>query len=262
MEWDLNWRLKIKMRLLFILLHLLLFACRVTNEQSKIAVLISANAEWKVVKSFYPEENYQSTPWGEYFSKELLTANGKVPILFFHEGWGKVAAAGATQYAIDRWNPEILINLGTCGGFEGLVNRYEILLIDRTIIYDIKEAMGDSKGAIADYSTDIDLSWLNYPDTLRKTVLVSADRDLVPEEIEVLKKDYQAIAGDWETGAIAYTCGRNNKKLLAIRGVTDLVNNQRGEAYGNPTVFENGTEIVMKKLLTDLPSWVAAVAKD
>lgn len=248
------------MRFAFAFLLILAIACGPEKIESKIVVLISANAEWRVVKAVYPNENYQTTPWGEYFILEILTTKGKEPVIVFHEGWGKVAAAGATQYAIDRWNPEVLINLGTCGGFEGSVNRFETLLIDRTIIYDIKEAMGDSKEAIADYSTEIDLSWLSYPDSIRKTVLVSADRDLVPDEIESLKQNYGAIAGDWETGAIAYTCKRNNKKLVALRGVTDLVSPKGGEAYGNPAVFVNGTETVMKKLLYELPLWVGAIA--
>jgi adenosylhomocysteine nucleosidase len=103
------------------------------------------------------------------------------------------------------------------------------------------------------------LSWLPYPDSIRKTLLVSADRDLVPEEIESLKQNYGAIAGDWETGAIAYTCKRNGKKLLVLRGVTDLVGSTGGEAYGKPEVFQNGTDLVMKKLLVELPDWLAAV---
>jgi hypothetical protein len=32
-------------------------------------------------------------------------------------------AAGATQYVIDRHDPEILINLGTCGGFAAETGR-------------------------------------------------------------------------------------------------------------------------------------------
>jgi adenosylhomocysteine nucleosidase len=244
-----------------VFIALLLLAACTPKSETKIVVLISANAEWRVVKSVYPNENFQKTPWGEFFEKDIATTKGTVPVIFFHEGWGKVAAAGATQYAIDRWNPEIFINLGTCGGFEGSVRRLETLLIDRTVIYDIKEAMGDSKEAIADYSTELDLSWLNTPDSIRKTILVSGDRDLVPEEIESLKQNYNAIAGDWETGAIAYTCQRNKKKLLVLRGVTDLVNSTAGEAYGKPEVFQNGTEIVMKKLLNDLPLWLSETYK-
>src|SRR5205809_3334375 len=140
--------------------------------------------EWKAVKRNYPDEEYKKSPWGEYFYKDVSGQR----VLFFQEGWGKVAAAGATQYVIDQFNPEVLINLGTCGGFEGAIERGQIVLANKTVIYDIKEAMGDSKEAIDDYKADIDLSWTgnDFPD-VRKSILVSADKDLESIEIEKLK---------------------------------------------------------------------------
>lgn len=246
-----------------VILSFILSSCaNKIHNNTAVVVLISANAEWKVIKEIYQKVTYNSTPWGEFFALEMKVAGQKQSIIFFHEGWGKVAAAGATQYAIDRWNPATLVNLGTCGGFEGLVKKYEILLIDQAIIYDIKEAMGDSEEAIRDYSTQLDLSWINFPDTIKKTVLVSADRDLVPDEIEELKKKYKAIAGDWETGAIAYVSNKNNKRVLILRGVTDLVNSNKGEAYNDPSAFTSGTEVVMKKLIEDLPGWLEAMKTD
>ncbi|MCU0447464.1 MAG: hypothetical protein MUE85_21410 [Microscillaceae bacterium] len=249
--------MKIKLYLIFGLIISLLSIAKA--QKLKHAVIISANAEWKVVKAVYPHEKYQQSPWGEYFLKELAVGQKKQKVLFFHEGWGKVAAAGATQYVIDTFQPQYLINLGTCGGFAGDIERFAIILVNQTIIYDIVEAMGDSKEAIADYSTTLDLSWLgeNYPTAVQKTLMVSADRDIIATEIPRLKQHYQAIAGDWETGAIAYTCARNQKKLLILRGVSDLVHPQTGgEAYGRPEVFVSGTETVMKKLLNDLPLWL------
>ena len=51
----------------------------------------------------------------EHFSRILheLTEGQRVRILFLHGGWGKIAATASAQYAIDRWNPCLLINLGT-----------------------------------------------------------------------------------------------------------------------------------------------------
>jgi adenosylhomocysteine nucleosidase len=233
---------------------LLLIGLSNAQAQLKYAVLISANMEWKSVKKNYPSEKMQASHWGEYFFKSISHQT----ILFFHEGWGKVAAAGATQYVIDQFKPEILINLGTCGGFEGEIERQEVVLADKTIIYDILEAMGDSKEATADYTTNIDLSWLGktYPVKVRKTTLVSADKDLRTEEIEKLKKEYHAVAGDWESGAIAYTAAKNKKKVIILRGVSDLVSSTQSEAYGNMDLFEERAHLVMTKLLTDLPLWI------
>src|SRR5690348_3708254 len=116
-------------------LFLFLLAAAISSAQSKLkfAVVISANIEWKATKELFPNEMISTSSCGEYFFKEFEKEN----VLVFHEGWGKVAAAGATQYVIDHFNPEIVINLGTCGGFEGEVERNEIILADRTIIYDI-----------------------------------------------------------------------------------------------------------------------------
>ena len=179
-------------------------------------------------------------------------------VVFFHGGWGKVAAAGSAQYAIDRWRPAYVVNLGTCGGFAGAIEKHAVVLADRTVIYDIKEAMGDSAEAIADYSVTLDLSWLTgTPSTVVKTLLVSGDRDLVPAELDELASRYGAVAGDWESGAIAYTCARNKQRLLILRGVTDLVSRTGGEAYGNMGAFAEGAGVVMRRLLGELPAWLA-----
>jgi adenosylhomocysteine nucleosidase len=237
----------------------ILLTTDVSAQKIKYAVVISANAEWKTIRRLYPSENYKNSPWGEYFYKKIATRKGSRNVLFFHEGWGKVAAAGGTQYVIDKFDPEILINLGTCGGFEGKAEILDIILAERTVIYDIKEAMGDSKEAIADYTTEIDLSWLGkseFPVKVKKSVLVSADRDLVPSEIPELNREYTAFAGDWESGAIAYVCKRNNKKILILRGITDLVNTSSGEAYNNLSLFGFRTDMVMSKLIDQLPLWI------
>jgi len=230
-----------------------------SEEMNGIVVLISANAEWRVIRSLHPDETYRRSPWGEFFRTRIGKGRQAKDVIFFHGGWGKVAAAGSTQYCIDRWKPVLLINLGTCGGFKGDIGRHEIILADRTVIYDILEAMGDSRQAIADYETIIDLKWLggNLPAPVRQTLLVSADRDIVPSEIPILRQKYHAVAADWESGAIAYTCARNQQRVLILRGVSDLVaSTTGGEAYGNPQVFEDGTRVVMTELMKQLPKWI------
>ncbi|MCX6561165.1 MAG: 5'-methylthioadenosine/S-adenosylhomocysteine nucleosidase [Candidatus Aminicenantes bacterium] len=230
-------------------------------EPISAAVLVSANAEWAVVRTLFPNEAYQKSPFGEFFLRDFRLPDGSSRrVLVFHGGWGKVAAAASTQYAIDRFAPGLLINFGTCGGFEGAIERNSIILADRTVIYDIIERMGDFEGAIRDYTTDIDLTWLTGKpplDVVRGT-LVSADQDLDPAAIAGLRKKYGAAAGDWESGAIAYTAVRNSKRVLILRGVTDLVNTHGGEAYGKIEVFQAASKSIMKRLFDSLPAWLAA----
>lgn len=245
------------MRKILIFIFYLFMSGIAFSQNVKYAVIISANMEWKSVKKNLPDEHYQNSVWGEFFFKKI----NNLEVLFFHEGWGKVAAAGATQYVIDTYKPEVMINLGTCGGIEGEIDCFEVVLVNKTIIYDIKEAMGDSKEAIADYSTNIDLAWIGkkYPQKVRTSLLVSGDRDLMADEIDLLKKEYGAVAGDWESGAIAYVAKKNNVKLLILRGVSDLVSDKKGEAYGNFNLFAERADKVMTDLLAYLPKWITHI---
>lgn len=182
---------------------------------NRVVVLISANAEWTVIRDYYPNATVQSSKLGEWFQLNLLVEENLEPVIFFHGGWGKIAAAASTQYVIDHWQPDLLVNLGTCGGFEGAIETGEILLADRTVVYDIVEQMGDSAAAIEHYATTLDLAWLREPfpisgaKPVRRSLLVSADKDLIAKEISYLQNEYNAIAGDWESGAIAYVASQN-----------------------------------------------------
>jgi adenosylhomocysteine nucleosidase len=219
----------------------------------KTVVIISANAEWRAARDLLFEPVVQSTPMGEWFEQD--------GVLFFHGGWGKISAAATAQYVIDHFNTDLLVNIGTCGGFAGSIGTGTVILVERTIVYDIIEQMGDGAEAIAHYSTELDLSWLKepYPHPVRKGLLVSADRDIVAEDIPQLVAVYGAVAADWESGAIAWVARKNNVRCLILRGVTDLVGGQGGEAYGNIALFRERTKTVMKGLLEQLPDWLKAV---
>lgn len=224
-------------------------------------ILISADAEWKIVEKYFSTFKAQESPYGEWFRYQLaFTPDCLLPVIFFHGGWGKVAAAGSTQYVIDRWHPDLIVNLGTCGGIKGEIEREEIVLAEKTIIYDIYEQMGDADEHLEFYTTYLDLSWLpeTLPIPVRRTLLVSGDRDLFCDQVASLKSRFGACAGDWESGAIAWVAARNQTELLILRGVTDLVGEKGGEAYGNLAYFQQNTEKMMRKLLDTLPQWLMA----
>ena len=224
-----------------------------------VVVIISANIEWDSIGRIFPDADLQVSPYGQWFETHLDIKGGQQSVIFFHGGWGKISAAASAQYAIDQWSPNLVVNLGTCGGFESGVEKDTIVLVERTVVYDIVEQMLDAEEAIRDYTTEIDLSWLSepYPHPVLRTVLVSADRDLVAEDISVLKSKYGAVAGDWESGAIAWVANRNKVRCLILRGVTDLVGAEGGEAYeGNVQIYVENTERIMNDLVLHLPNWI------
>lgn len=216
------------------------------------AVLVSANAEWRVVRPLFAASPVATSPYGEYLFAEV----GRERVLFFHGGWGKVAAAGSTQYVIDRFHPARLINLGTCGGVEGRIERFAVAIAEKAVVYDIAEAMGDSKEAIANYTTTLPLP-ARLPVAAVKVTMYSGDRDLTAAGLRALDPLYRPVVADWESGAIAWVAHRNGTPLLILRGVTDLVSPQKAEAEGNLQLFQENTARVMRALVADLPQWLA-----
>jgi adenosylhomocysteine nucleosidase len=176
-------------------------------------VIVSADAEWRAVAELFSGSAMERTPYGEFFYHDSGASRGVV----MRGGWGKIDAAASTQYGISRWRPSVVVNLGTCGGILGQIEQFETVLAERTVVYDITERMGDAAEAIRSYSTTIDLDWLGsgpLPSPARRALLVSADRDVAPADIPLLRRVYQAIAVDWESGAIARVASRNGKRVV------------------------------------------------
>jgi adenosylhomocysteine nucleosidase len=221
----------------------------------KIALVISANAEWQSVRPLFPNAEVEHYRYGEFFPAAI----GELPVMFFHMGWGKTASAGALQYILDHYAPDLVINLGTCGGFAGTVQRGEVLLVERAFIYDIVELM-DSADVLDYYATSLDLSWLSepYPYPVRRGRMASADSDLLPEKIHCLKSR-GVLAADWESASLAWVAKKNAARLLILRAVSDLVDVEGGEVYEQIEEFNERAKEIMKQLVGQLPGWLNVV---
>jgi adenosylhomocysteine nucleosidase len=224
----------------------------------RFVVIVSADAEWRAVTELFPNATVERTPFGEFFYYNSGQWRGVV----MRGGWGKIDAAASAQYGISRWRPFAVLNLGTCGGISGQVEKLETVLADHTLVYDINERMGDSAEAIRSYSTTIDLAWLEsrpLPSPVRRVLLLSADRDLAPSDVPILRRLYGAVAVDWESGATARVASRNETRVLILRGVSDLVSEESdSETYGSPDVFEASARTIMRQLFDVLPEWIEA----
>ena len=221
----------------------------------KIVVIISANAEWAAVKLVYPNVILEQYAYGECFQTVL----DEIPITYFQTGWGKTASAGALQHILDVYSPDLVINLGTCGGFDGVVREGDVILVEQTFMYDIVELMETI--SVSDYYASLlDLNWLVGPEPypVRRGVIASADSDLLPNKIPFLKSQ-GAIAADWESAALAWVAQKNNARLLILRVVSDIVNESGSEAYDNIEVFNERTKVIMQQLTDQLPEWIKAV---
>jgi adenosylhomocysteine nucleosidase len=222
----------------------------------RFVVIVSAEGEWRAIPKIYPDAEYKEHPYGQY--TELMMNNEQV--ILMHGGWAKVQSAASTQYAIDRWKPKLIVNIGTCGGFRGHIERDQIVMPDKAVVYDIISQIGDPDEHFQFFTTELDNTWINepYPLTVETGTIVSGDRDLQPEDIPMLQEKFGARCGDWESGGIAFVCSRNKTKLLILRGVSDLVGPEGGEAYdGTKVIWIEAAERIMRRITASLPDWLA-----
>ncbi|MBN2333917.1 5'-methylthioadenosine/S-adenosylhomocysteine nucleosidase [Candidatus Bathyarchaeota archaeon] len=222
----------------------------------RVVVIVSADGEWDAIPKMFPDAEYVDTPYGQTMTRMV----GGEPVVFFHGGWGKIPSAASVQYAVDRWSPELIVNLGTCGGFAGHVERDEVILVEKAVVYDIINQIGDTATVIKKFTTEIDLGWLvgETPIPVTRATIVSGDRDLIPDEIEGLHRMYGAVVGDWESGGIAWVCRLNDVRLLILRGVSDLVGPDGGEAYdGKRVIWKEAAMRIITRLVESLPDWLA-----
>jgi len=215
-----------------------------------IPVLVSATGEWDAVVSILQPSSLQQSLPGAHFQTELAGQSCLFSILD-----GQIATAASTQYVIDHYQPELIINVGTCGGFAGSSKIGEILLVTETLIYDIVERMDDAVAALNQYRTKNDISWITdpLPAGTRKARIISADQDIDYTSFDLLTKTYQADAADWETGAFAWVAARNHIPWLALRGVSDIVTPQGSETDNGVDLWRSRLDQLMQKILSDLP---------
>jgi len=227
--------------------------------RTRFVVLISADGEWQAVLHHTLPSIQHPTPYGNWFSQNIVHFS----VIFMHAGWGKVSTAGACQFAIDAFQPQLMVNLGTCGGLEGLAELGEILCVSETAFYDIFEGMADYAQAIEFYSSKADLSWLpeELPEHTHRARLVSADQDIQPRAYERLTQEFGAVAADWESAAFAWVAERNDIPWLILRGVSDLVSPIKAETAGNLSLWQARTDQIMDDLLNQLPWYLIRFAE-
>ena len=221
----------------------------------RVVVIVSADGEWRTIPRMFPDAKYRNSPYGQWMTQTIASE----PVVFFHGGWAKIPFAASVQYAIDTWSPELVINLGICGGFRGHVENDEIVLVEKTVVYDIINQIGDQESVIRYLATEIDNGWLgdDTPIPVTRATMASGDRDLIPGEVEALHERYGAVVGDWESGGIAWVCRRNGVRPLILRGVSDLVGPSGGDAYGDPRAWIEAADSIMRRLVESLPGWIA-----
>ena len=217
-------------------------------------VQISSKAEWRSVLPFYSIDNskLQKSPVGDWFIQTIEVGIRSLDAIFLHGGVGKIRAAASCQYAILTWRPCFYLHFGTCGGVGQDICVRDIILAERTVVYDAIERMASQEALERSMSTQVELDFLpkELPLPVKRGTIASADQDLAKENVEFVRCHFDALGADWESAAVAKVCELNKIRCLILRGVTDLPSST--QPYSD---YQSNTPLVMSQLLATLAAW-------
>jgi len=225
---------------------------------SKIAIIGAMDCEISAIKKEMfdlKEENYADL---KIFTG---TINGKF-IILAQSGIGKVNAALNTQYIIDTYKPNIIINTGVAGGISDELDIGDIVIgtylvqhdFDVTVLGYARGYMctGVEKGKPTKYYCDKELvekfqSCLEQNMSKQKIhqgVIASGDKFISGKEIKKEINEYfGAIAVEMEGCAIAQVATKNKIPFVVTRTISDL-------ADGKVAQYQNEFEEKMSEVST------------
>ncbi|MGE0606313.1 MAG: hypothetical protein AB7O62_04235 [Pirellulales bacterium] len=139
-------------------------------------------------------------------------------VVLLESGAGRDAARHGTQALIEGHRPQWIVSTGFCGGLQPQVRRGDIVMANsvadlqgRRLAIDLKmssEALAGLRG-------------------VHVGKMLTVDRVIrTPAEKRELGELHQALAVDMETSAVAEVCAREHVRFLAIRVVSDAMQDE------------------------------------
>lgn len=207
------------------------------QNNKKIAIIGAMDCEVDTLKDCL--SNLETIDCGK-----LKIYKGKISnneIILSKSGVGKVCAALNTQYIIDRYSPDYIINIGVAGGIAQDLEVGDIVIATSLVQHDFDAtALGYVQGYMCTggdnqkptvFYTDKKLieafesavNGINTSSKIHKGVIATGDMFIgTPEKKSQLRELFNATAAEMEGCAIAQTADANNIPCLVIRVISDL----------------------------------------
>lgn len=169
-------------------------------------------------------------------------------------GIGKVNAALSTQYLIDNFDVEYILNFGSVGGLADKTEICSYYAVDKCCQYDFDLSALDNVpvGYIQDYDTIYFYPLADKLNFLPRANLATSDRFTAKKADIDTVKNLDCSIFDMEGGAIAEVCVANSVPFYLIKGVTDThgSGNDADAFYKNLNKVCDGFFDILVKMLS------------
>ncbi len=208
----------------------------------KAGIIGAMEAEVAILKSKLAKSKTITQSGFTFYQGEL---NGS-EVIIVQSGIGKVAAALATAFLIDKFQPDYVVNTGSAGGFEQTLKVGDIVVSSQVRYHDVDvTAFGYEKGQLpnqpAAYVANPMLvdaaksSALLLTDIKSLVGLITTGDTFMTNEGDINKAKINfpdMVAVEMEGAAIAHTCHHLDVPFVIIRSLSDIAGKE------SPTSFD------------------------
>lgn len=224
----------------------------------KIGVIGAMEQEVSILKAALT--NLEETKKGgcTFFTGQLNGAD----IVLLQSGIGKVAAAVGTTILLSDYQPDVVINTGSAGGFESSLNLGDVVIstevrhhdADVTAFgYEIGQMAGQPAAFAADQKlmdvAEQALAQMEDKHAVRGLICTGDEFVCRPERQAVIRKNFPGvIAVEMEASAIAQTCHQFNTPFVVVRAISDVADKESPMSFEEflPLAAQSSSEMVVK----------------
>lgn len=223
----------------------------------KIGLVVATETEFNTI-FFKKDLSYKTLIEAPFLVKEVSVNNRTIIVI--NSGIGEINSAMATQYLLDHYEVECVLNYGVVGSLSDKIPLNCVVFIEKIFDYQFdltaidKVPLGYHKEFDSTYVpieselfTKIKNSFTNIP-----AVNCASSNKFIGEikEKEKLHNKYHCHICEMEALGIALTCHKNNKPVVFIKGVSDTKNGGPEEYNKMVSISSNFTFDVLLKVLT------------
>lgn len=234
------------------------------NSLTKILLVVALEAEpMPLIKAFHLHENkkrFSMLPMRSYIGKDgnleiFLILNGK-DLIYKTQHVGTQAAVLSTYLGIERYHPDLIINIGTAGGNQKLGARVGDIYISKIIyFYDRRMQGSHYKYGSGNYaSVDLHSFFFHCANNVKYGVVCSGDSyDVNQTDAHIIDK-FHCDAIDMEAAGVAWVSVLTRTPMIAIKGITDYYG-----SLSNHQDHRKNTKFVSEQLALKLKELLCCV---
>lgn len=232
-----------------------------------IGIITAIHIEFNELRAKLVDQTLIDSPFFETIKGQL----GDSSVVLVQAGVGKVCTTMATQWLIDKFAPNLVMNVGIAGSLTDDAPVGSIVIGSKFVQHDFMPApwlnrpqgeisfMGDRSYPISDEKVNRMIISIahSYSQTLKIQLgtIISGDEPIFSNERkEALLREFAKftpVAVDMESAAFAFTASENKLPFVVIRSIADRATKKDEPKEPGANAQLNGTATLAARITTE-----------